>query len=781
MIYLRADGRKASITKDQPITTGSVGMKVDVSLSEDYDGLSSVVVFTAGSVSADVMYVGDPIDVPSQVLLEPGLPLHVGVYGQSADGRIAIPTVWAAAGVIQIGTKPSGIDPAEPTPSWAAQVQQWAEEAHDTAERLAEEVDGWEADENERIAAESARAAAEASRARAEATRYSNESTRATNEASRVLAEQDRQSAEAERASAESSRVAAEASRANAETARADAETGRASAESQRASAEAERKTAESGRASAESSRRTAESGRASAEQARVSAEQQRVTAESTREDAEAARDADWASVRTAAVNATSAANAAATSASTAASGANEAVTDLRAAAARGDFDGCSPTVEIESTDTTHTVTITDGEGPHAYTVPTYAEEEQARAYAWNELSEEVQDATDAANEAAAAVEPETKQLFGNQLTGTLSGTIDTASDAYAAPPMALTVEGVSTQAGTPTPDAPEPIESVDELTVTFAGKNLYGSGDQTFTQVTPLVVLLPAGTYTVSALVTSSDTDTQTCSFLFRYVDGSYSALMQLGRDTRSHATTTLVKPVTSIRLYAAASSNSGIGDTATWKDIQIEAGSTATAYAPYVEPTTVPDLLPEGTDLRSLPDGTKDTLNLSYLRPSTREGWAWYRPELLQRVVETIIDGNHTIVQVQNENYLRVNLNVPTYEHSTAMADQLSWGPGIATNSMTVGANTTVYAWLSYSDFPTIADYKAHIAEHPMTLLYARATPVTTQLDPIELPQLPAPTATVWCDGGSATPSFVMEYVKDTNIVIANMQTMLDDLATS
>jgi hypothetical protein len=54
----------------------------------------------------------------------------------------------------------------------------------------------------------------------------------------------------------------------------------------------------------------------------------------------------------------------------------------------------------------------------------------------------------------------------------------------------------------------------------------------------------------------------------------------------------------------------------------------------------------------------------------------------------------------------------------------------------------------------------------------------PITTQLDPIELPVLPAPACTVWAD---PTTGLQMEYVRDTNIVIAAFEAALADLATS
>lgn len=131
MITLTADSRRATATSDEPITAGSVGIPVTVMLSAEFDGLQAVVTFRAGPAAADVAYDGQRMSVPSQCLTQAGRRLTAGVYGARPDGTVVIPTVWCDIGIIQEGTRPSGIYPADPAPSWAAQVQKWAREARD--------------------------------------------------------------------------------------------------------------------------------------------------------------------------------------------------------------------------------------------------------------------------------------------------------------------------------------------------------------------------------------------------------------------------------------------------------------------------------------------------------------------------------------------------------------------------------------------------------------------------------------------------------------------------
>ena len=71
---------------------------------------------------------------------------------------------------------------------------------------------------------------------------------------------------------------------------------------------------------------------------------------------------------------------------------------------------------------------------------------------------------------------------LGEQLTRTASGTVATAATAYAGAALrSVAVKGRSVQDGTPTPDAPVAIDSIDSLTL------MVGRGDQSDPTATPL------------------------------------------------------------------------------------------------------------------------------------------------------------------------------------------------------------------------------------------------------------------------------------------------------
>ena len=834
MIHLTALAQEAYASTDWPITTGSVGLPVELELSDDFDGLAVVVCFEAGSERVDVAYMGDPVTVPPQCLATSGVRLRIGVYALAMDGSVAIPTVWATCGVVRPGTVPD-FDPYEPAPSWAAQVQQAAQEAKETAERLAADVDEWAVAEEARATAEEARVEAEGSRTAAESERATAEQARATAESARAGAEQSRITAEADRANAEAARAGAEADRASAETSRASAEEGRVVAETARAIAEAARAGAESARVTAEQLRQDAESSRASSEEARAAAETARATAETARASAESAR-----------------ANA----------------------------EGARVTAENER-----------------------ASAESTRAQEWVDLKADAEAATEAAQEAATEVAPEVAWLWGNQLTGEVTGDILTAADAYSAPPMLVGIEGNSTQASTtgknlfdkdnaplgyygndgvfhssgsgssgyswwsvrvsegdvirwadstnnyltgwnggtfvqlsatrptspftvpsgvdevrgytqnstlstcivtknndnltyepytggkpsPNPDYPQEIVSVDELAVTFAGRNMVKDSDRESSLTTSnyarydiAYMLADATQFTISvdAVVPSGQT-----LYLYCYdgVNNNSFGTMQLQSNGRYAITVTdawyvsKFKSSKDVRIYSQPYTG-GASVVTKISNCTLVVGTDA-EYIPS-DITTVPIDLQDHV-LRSLPDGTKDELHLTYLRPSARAGWAVYSASLVQMVGHIVLTGtspfNINSFGTKGINTIGLAVTGTSYTTNTNLhCDRYVAGQ----SGIYITSNGTYIGLTPPDGITDMASFNSWLANNNVSLDYPLATPVTTDLGEIELPVLPAPTCTVWAD---PTTGLQMEYVRDTSIVIANLEAAYADLATS
>lgn len=127
---------------------------------------------------------------------------------------------------------------------------------------------------------------------------------------------------------------------------------------------------------------------------------------------------------------------------------------------------------------------------------------------------------------------------------------------------------------------------------VSTRGVNLWSKESKITFTATKQVVFdtpIPAGDYVVSANVATSDKDGAVCLMLFYYTDsGSKGA--NLTRAGRASAKITFTSDVKHVVLYAGSNANGSANDTATFADIQLEKGSTATAYEPYTGGKTSP-----------------------------------------------------------------------------------------------------------------------------------------------------------------------------------------------
>lgn len=122
-----------------------------------------------------------------------------------------------------------------------------------------------------------------------------------------------------------------------------------------------------------------------------------------------------------------------------------------------------------------------------------------------------------------------------------------------------------------------------NSLEIKDIGKNIYNKGNVSgiLYKEVPINELL-VGTYTLSAVVTSSDTDKTQCLVL----DATNNKILgYLNRNVRSSFTFTLEKPTKKLNFYASTTYNLSNEDTFKFADIQIEQNTMATPYKPYQE----------------------------------------------------------------------------------------------------------------------------------------------------------------------------------------------------
>ena len=156
-------------------------------------------------------------------------------------------------------------------------------------------------------------------------------------------------------------------------------------------------------------------------------------------------------------------------------------------------------------------------------------------------------------------------------------------------------------------PDSAERVNKRLELggkteQVSTRGVNLWNKESKITFTATKQVVFdtpIPAGDYVVSANVATNDKDGAVCLMLFYYTD--------LTRAGRASAKITFTSDVKHVVLYAGQNANGSANDTATFADIQLEKGSTATAYEPYTggKPSPSPEYPQEFVNVGKFNEG--------------------------------------------------------------------------------------------------------------------------------------------------------------------------------
>lgn len=133
------------------------------------------------------------------------------------------------------------------------------------------------------------------------------------------------------------------------------------------------------------------------------------------------------------------------------------------------------------------------------------------------------------------------------------------------------------------------PIEGHVEAKIVHTGKNRCSMSDTTFVQYQEVEINeIPAGSYVYSAVITSTDTDSDKCAIIF--LDENKNTLMSRSIDrsvgnVRVSTSFSVSAPIKFLRLYAASGFPSGAGDTASFVDnmICLQSESNPTDYEPY------------------------------------------------------------------------------------------------------------------------------------------------------------------------------------------------------
>lgn len=156
MFQITVETRRATVEEKELLTSGSVGIQVQFTFNEDWDGLSRTAVFRRED---DEDYYGIVLDetnvsvIPWEILTDPDVTVYAGAFGENESGEIVIPTVWVTLGAVREGAHSGNSSSADPTPTQWSQILGLAESAdqkagaaQDIAQSVRDDADAGEFD-----------------------------------------------------------------------------------------------------------------------------------------------------------------------------------------------------------------------------------------------------------------------------------------------------------------------------------------------------------------------------------------------------------------------------------------------------------------------------------------------------------------------------------------------------------------------------------------------------------------------------------------------------------
>lgn len=407
------------------------------------------------------------------------------------------------------------------------------------------------------------------------------------------------------------------------------------------------------------------------------------------------------------------------------------------------------------------------------------AEGEQAEEY--KPLIAEVREATDAAIKAAAKAVTDTQAAIAevkateaklypvaeNILVGSETGAVAHVEDAFAGAALRkITVEGACKQDGIPSPDAPKPITVVENPVVKVTGRNLFDASKIEVNTSAPygLSMSVEDGRIIVQGTASGIDDSNVNPSFtLGWYADNSLSGK---GLSIRIFGAPSSVRAYglrTADETQIAIATSIRNGDKVNWTmQIAVSKGESE-EYKPYTSQTLAFALPTEHPYLAKLPDGTADEIVVD------EEG----NVELVARVSKVIPKDSD-----------RLDFGAGT----DTVVPYVSFPVSGITNKMGILCNSyqTSY-WINKSGYIycpngldiAIRDSRFTSKEKAIELLngvvvYIAVEPTRYSLGKIEMPKAQDSIVNAWTDA-EVTPSTGIGYVRDVNIVVANLESAI------
>lgn len=510
-----------------------------------------------------------------------------------------------------------------------------------------------------------------------------------------------------------------------------------------------------------------------------VAEEAKRVEAEKARVQAETERAAGFAEAKQAAQAATKAANDAAEGANLAASSASDAAESANTAAGKAKDAAAKAESDVRAFVNAAGTAVgdaiagaredVDAAVKRSDAVTAKAEAAVKTADAANTAATKAVTDTQAAIADVKATEAKLYPVAENILVGSETGAVAHVEDAFAGASLRkITVEGACKQDGIPSPDAPKPISVIENPTVKVVGRNLWpfassytsteGHQNEFVKDKTPFTIL--PGTYTFTAAGSLGNADAP----LFGYTATGkrFQFFRILHNAANPKFSFTVTEPITSIYFVSnAADSNTG-----TISSIQLERNSTGTEYKPHTSQTLAFALPAEHPYLAKLPDGTADEIVVDELGN-------------VELVAKVGVDKNvREVRDFAQGQYYSLGTTIPPFKspydnyNAPVMCSALSSKNTSSNNEGIYRTWTGIY--VRDTSGRTKEEIQAEVDKNAPLTVVAVIPETRYSLGKIEMPKAQDSIVNVWTDA-EVTPNTGMGYVRDVNIVVANLESAI------
>ena len=376
----------------------------------------------------------------------------------------------------------------------------------------------------------------------------------------------------------------------------------------------------------------------------------------------------------------------------------------------------------------------------------TAATESEASATAAAQSAEQAEETAESIEESADLIQ----KLLANQIHDTATGTIATYPDGADMPMVSLIADIdpiQDTSGGAPSPSNICPISGWDSVDVSVAGKNLFDimDGETTTTQSNLGSVVVPSGTYTASAFLKRNDGGA--CRIYIKVGDRAQEGGSNVSGTSggTSTYTFTVIEP-TAVFFGVQFLSNY---NTMHYSQVQLELGSTATAYEPY-DGQTITTTLPQ-----TVYGGTLDVVSgvLTVDRAMVDLGsLTWTYQANYQRF--TTSDIYQDVAKPPNN-------NTQTGAISSVYVESTSNRTANPNYDKTFGISDGGSVQIRDEAYTDATALQTSLIGQ--TMVYFLATPTTIQLTPQQIDSLLGRN-NVWSDSGDVT----VEYIADTKLYI-------------